>query len=136
MIVRTHQFACAEMGQDGKNHRLHWQNGVFLRKDPHGEAMLELRGREFHVYAEAVWPQYFMDVLERTLQKLITDNWPGMEGRYYFAVPCPQRTDGGTCSNSRHGRSSIDRTCAALKRPLRGQARSLSMIFPRKARTR
>ena len=83
MIVRTHDYAYPV----GK-HSLHWQKGMFLRNDRHGEAMLELRGREFHMYAEAVWPEYFMNILHQTLSKLITDNWPGLEGRYSFTVPC------------------------------------------------
>ena len=92
MIVRTHDYAV-----ESNSHRLHWQKGVFLRHEPHGEAMLEKRGREFHVYAQADWPEYFMNVLQHTLQKLITDNWPGMEGRYRFAVPCPESVDGQPC---------------------------------------
>lgn len=83
MIVRTHDYAYP-IGA----HSLHWQKGMFLRNDRHGEAMLELRGREFHMYAEAIWPEYFMNVLRQTLDKLIKDNWPGMEGRYSFSVPC------------------------------------------------
>jgi internalin A len=83
MIVRTHDYAYP-VGQ----HSLHWQKGMFLRNDRHGEAMLELRGREFHMYAEAIWPEYFMNILRQRLDKLITDNWPGLEGRYSFTVPC------------------------------------------------
>ncbi len=83
MIVRTHDYAYPV----GK-HSLHWQKGMFLRNKNHGEAMLELRGREFHMYSEAVWPDYFMNVLRQTLDKLIKDNWPGLEGRYSFTVPC------------------------------------------------
>lgn len=45
-----------------------------------------------------------MNVLRKTLQKLITDNWPGMEGRYSFAVPCRNRADGKVCN----GRFPID----------------------------
>lgn len=97
MIVRTHEYGAKVRGKDGKTHRLHWQKGMFLTRKIHGEAMLELRGREFHVYVEAVWPVFFMDVLRRTLHKLITDNWPGIEGRYYFAVPCPEWSDGRPC---------------------------------------
>ncbi|MFZ5820431.1 MAG: COR domain-containing protein [Chloroflexota bacterium] len=92
MIVRTHDYAVEQ-----NHHRLHWQKGVFLRHEPHGEAMLEKRGREFHVYTQADWPEYFMNVLQHTLQKLITDNWPGMEGRYRFAVPCPEIVDDEPC---------------------------------------
>jgi GTPase SAR1 family protein len=87
MIVRTHDYAVEQ-----NHHRLHWQKGVFLRHSPHGEAMLEKRGREFQVYAQATYPEYFMNVLQETLQKLITDNWPGLEGHYRFSVPC--RTPG------------------------------------------
>ncbi|MDO9300285.1 MAG: COR domain-containing protein [Anaerolineales bacterium] len=92
MIVRTHDYS-VEQG----THHLHWQKGMFLSHAPHGEAMLEKRDREFHVYAQADWPEYFMNVIQHTLQKLITDNWPGMEGRYKFAVPCPEIIDGQPC---------------------------------------
>ncbi|MFZ5902154.1 MAG: COR domain-containing protein [Chloroflexota bacterium] len=92
MIVRTHDYSI-EQG----NHHLHWQKGMFLNHGTHGEAMLEKRGREFHVYAQAVYPEYFMNVLQETLQKLITDNWPGLEGRYRFMVPCPEVIDDQPC---------------------------------------
>jgi GTPase SAR1 family protein len=92
MIVRTHDYSV----EQGKHH-LHWQKGMFLNHGLHGEAMLEKRDREFHVYAQADWPEYFMNVLQHTLQKLITDNWPGMEGRYGFAVPCPETINGQPC---------------------------------------
>ena len=92
MIVRTHDYAVEQ-----NNHRLHWQKGMFLNHAPHGEAMLEKRGREFHVYAQADWPEYFMNVLQHTLQKLIDDNWPGMKDRYRFMVPCPEVIDGQPC---------------------------------------
>src|SRR5206468_3808624 len=86
LIVRTHDYA-----YEANGHRLHWQKGMFLRNKRHGEAMLELREREFHLYSEAVWPQYFMNILRQTLSKLISDNWPGMQGRYSFSVPCQHR---------------------------------------------
>lgn len=92
MIVRTHDYAVEQ-----NQHRLHWQKGVFLRHPPHGEAMLEKRGREFHVYAQAIYPEYLMNVLQHTLHKLITDNWPGLEGRYGFTVPCPEVISGQPC---------------------------------------
>jgi GTPase SAR1 family protein len=92
MIVRTHDYAMEQ-----NRHRLHWQKGMFLSHPPHGEAMLEKRGREFHVYAQADWPEYFMNVMQHTLQKLITDNWPGMENRYRFMVPCPEVIDSQPC---------------------------------------
>lgn len=92
MIVRTHDYS-VEQGC----HHLHWQKGVFLCHEPHGEAMLEKRGREFHVYAQATYPEYFMNVLQETLQKLIKDNWPGMQGRYRFTVPCSTQVDGKPC---------------------------------------
>ena len=104
MIVRTHRYAYERAGSDGKAHWLHWQRGMFLRFASHGDAVLELRGREFHIYAEAVWPEFFMNVLIQTLRKLITDNWPGMEGRYDFTVPCPEKINGQACD----GRFDID----------------------------
>ena len=104
MIVRTHDYATELPGPGGEPHRLHWQKGMFLRHEPHGEAVLEQRGRELHVYAQAVWPEYFMNVLQHTLQQLITDNWPGLEGRYGFTVPCPERIGDQPC----RGRFEID----------------------------
>ena len=47
---------------------------------------------------------YFIDVLQHTLQKLNRDNWPGLEGRYRFMVPCPEQVDGQPCK----GRFNID----------------------------
>ena len=46
MIVRTHDYTYELAG-----HRVHWQKGMFLRNTRHGEAILELREREFHIYA-------------------------------------------------------------------------------------
>ena len=97
MIVRTHEYIYQRLEGDGKTHRLHWQKGMFLRNQRHGEAMLELRDRELHLYTEAVWPEYFTNVLQQTLQTLITDTWPGLEGRYHFAVPCPTEIDNRAC---------------------------------------
>jgi len=103
-IVRTHDYAYSQRDNDGKEHRLHWQKGMFLRNKKHGEAMLELRDREFYVCVEAVWPQYFTNVIQTTIQKLITDNWPGMKNRYHFAVPCREKPQGKPCA----GRFYID----------------------------
>jgi Leucine-rich repeat (LRR) protein/GTPase SAR1 family protein len=104
MIVRTHDYALELAHGDGNDHRLHWQKGMFLCHPPHGDAMLEKRGREFHIYAQAVWPEYFMNVLQHTLYTLITDNWPGLAGRYRFTVPCPEQNNGQPCK----GRFNID----------------------------
>jgi len=76
MIVRTHDYIYQRHEADGKIHRLHWQKGMFLRNKTHGEAMLELRDRELHLYTEAVWPEYFTNILQQTLQKLISDTGP------------------------------------------------------------
>jgi internalin A len=92
MIVRTHDYAVYQ-----NHHYLHWQKGMFLSHSPHGEAVLVKRGREFHIYVQAVWPEYFMNVLQNTLQKLIDDNWPGLKDRYRFMVPCPEIIDGQSC---------------------------------------
>jgi len=97
MIVRTHDYAVEQKNETGSIHRLHWQKGMFLNHSQHGEAMLEKRGREFHVYVQADWPEYFMNVLQHTLQKLITDNWPGLEGHYRFTVPCTEIKNGQPC---------------------------------------
>ncbi|MCG2785759.1 MAG: leucine-rich repeat domain-containing protein [Anaerolineae bacterium] len=97
MIVRTHDYSTELTNATGSIHRLHWQKGMFLNHGAHGQAMLEKRDREFHVYTQADWPEYFMNVIQHTLQKLITDNWPGMEGRYRFMVPCPEMIGGQPC---------------------------------------
>jgi internalin A len=97
MIVRTHDYAVEQKNDNGGIHRLHWQKGMFLDHGTHGTAMLEKRGREFHVYTQAEWPEYFMNVLQETLLKLIKDNWPGLEGRYGFAVPCHEVVNGQPC---------------------------------------
>lgn len=104
MIVRTHEFAHEGPDAAGKMHRLHWQKGMFLRNKKHGDAILELRDREFHVHTEAVWPEFFINVLTQTLQKLITDNWPGLSGRYSFNIPCRTQSVDGPCN----GRFRID----------------------------
>lgn len=98
MIVRTHDYAYEQRCQDNKVRRLHWQKGMFLRNKNHGEALLELRGREFHMYTEAIWPEYFTSVLQRTLDKLIQDTWPGLKDRYFFAVPCQAHPKDKACS--------------------------------------
>jgi hypothetical protein len=92
MIVRTHDYSVEQV-----NHHLHWQKGMFLNHGTHGTAMLEKRDHEFHVYAQATWPEHFMNVLHSTLEKLISDNWPGLEGRYRFMVPCPEIVDDEPC---------------------------------------
>ncbi|NEP15195.1 MAG: hypothetical protein F6K14_34510 [Symploca sp. SIO2C1] len=97
MIVRTHDYIYQQHQTDGKTHRLHWQKGMFLRNRRHGEAMLELRDRELHLYTEAVWPVYFTNLLKQTLQKLIAETWPGLKGRYQFTVPCPTKQQGKAC---------------------------------------
>ncbi len=92
MIVRTHDYAYPVNA-----HSLHWQKGMFLSHGTHGTAMLEKRDREFHVYTQAAWPEHFMNVLHSTLEKLISDNWPGLKDRYLFAVPCTEVKDGQPC---------------------------------------
>ncbi|HNK63956.1 MAG TPA: COR domain-containing protein, partial [Anaerolineales bacterium] len=92
MIVRTHDYAYPVNA-----HSLHWQKGMFLSHGTHGTAMLEQRGREFHVYTQGQWPEYFMNILQNTLEKMIADNWPGLKDRYRFMVPCPEVIDGQPC---------------------------------------
>ncbi|MCB9113213.1 MAG: leucine-rich repeat domain-containing protein [Anaerolineales bacterium] len=92
MIVRTHDYAYPVNA-----HSLHWQKGMFLSHGTHGTAMLEKRDRDFYIYAQAAWPEHFMNVIHSTLEKLIADNWPGMKDRYRFMVPCPETVDGQPC---------------------------------------
>lgn len=111
MIVRTHDYAT-----EYKNHRLHWQKGMFLQYKEFGEALLELREREFHIAVNADdYPEFFCNILRQTLQKLITDNWPGMDGHYHFAVPCKSRVSGLPCQ----GRFRIDALSKFIKNGLR-----------------
>ena len=92
MCIRDSDYSVAQ-----GNHHLHWQKGMFLNHGSHGQAMLEKRDREFHIYAQAVWPEHFMNVIHSTLEKLIADNWPGMKDRYRFMVPCPKTVDNQPC---------------------------------------
>ena len=85
MIVRTHYFATPE--------RWHWRSGMFLRNQGHGEALLELRGREFLITVRATWPNYFMAILQHTLETLIKERWPGLDKE--FRVPCRGQTGNG-----------------------------------------
>lgn len=96
MIVRTHHFAT--------DPRRHWQRGMFLAYGRHGEALLVVRkgGREFVATVRADWPDYFMSIIQHTLDRLITDRWPGLEKAY--AVPCPERNISGRCD----GRFELD----------------------------
>jgi internalin A len=91
MIVRTHDYAT-----EFKGHRLHWDKGMFLRHGTHGEAFLEKRARELHIYAQGQWPEYFMNIIQNTLERLM-ENWPGMKDRYRFTVPCPEVIKGEAC---------------------------------------
>ena len=101
MIVRTHEYSYEWQAKvKGVMTRLHWQKGMFLRNTTHGTALLELRERDFFIHVEAVWPEYFMNVLETTLQQLILDNWPGLKDRYTFRVPCQDHYKGAPCTGS------------------------------------
>jgi GTPase SAR1 family protein len=100
IIVRTHDY----IHQDDQNHRLHWQKGMFLRYGEYGEALIELRDRELHIYTEAAWPVYFNTILIQTVKTLIADKWPGLKDRYHFDVPCPTASNPSPCS----GRFRID----------------------------
>ena len=93
MIVRTHDYSV----EQGKHHLCTGKKACSSITRHTVEAMLEKRGREFHIYTQADWPEYFMNVLQHTLQKFITDNWPGMKGRYRFMVPCPEIVNGQPC---------------------------------------
>ncbi|HJN17615.1 MAG TPA: COR domain-containing protein, partial [Armatimonadota bacterium] len=107
MIVRTHPYTYTRLASDGKVQRLHWTRGMFLRKEPHGEAMLELRGREFQIHTEALWPQYFMGELQRTVDDLVRANWPC--GRLSLRRPVSRHSRRGRPPLSR----STPRRCSA-----------------------
>ncbi|MGZ0171037.1 MAG: COR domain-containing protein [Planctomycetales bacterium] len=76
LIVRTHWYS----------QNIHWQNGMLLEHSPHGEALIELVGRNLQITVRAVYPTYFADILKDTVDFLIKDRWPGLESRW--AVPC------------------------------------------------
>lgn len=91
MTVRTHHFSTRP--------RLHWQKGIFLEYPGHGAALLELRDRELFVVVRAAWPNYFLSILQYTLECLISERWPGLDAT--FSVPCPERAkDGKPCRGS------------------------------------
>ncbi|MDA0807468.1 MAG: leucine-rich repeat domain-containing protein [Planctomycetota bacterium] len=76
LIVRTHWYS-----QD-----IHWQNGMLLNHGLHGEALMELVGRNLQITVRAAYPTYFADILKDTADFLIEDRWPGLQSRW--AVPC------------------------------------------------
>ena len=78
MIVRTHYYATPERWQ--------WKYGMFLRYNSHGEGLLELRGRELFITVRAEWPNYFIAILQDTMERLIKERWEGLQ--WEFAVPC------------------------------------------------
>ncbi len=91
LIVRTHYFAAED--------ELHWQKGMFLEQVKHGEALLELRGRELATIVRAEYPDYFMSILRHTLERLIEDRWPGL--KWTLSVPCPHKGKDGKPCNGR-----------------------------------
>ena len=91
MTVRTQHFATRP--------RHHWQRGMFLQHDGHGQALLELRGRELRITVRAPWPDYFMSILRFTLERLIGERWSGL--RHTFSVPCPTTHQSGDCCSGR-----------------------------------
>lgn len=110
MIVRTHRYIAQQPGT-GHHQRLHWQQGMFLRHAGHGEALLERRGQNLHLYVEAAYPDYFMHLLQHTLDHLLHENYPGLKNRYYFAVPCPATSSGSPCD----GHFKLDSLLRALQ---------------------
>lgn len=76
LIVRTHWYS----------QNIHWQSGMLLNHEPHGEALIELVGRNLQITVRAAYPTYFADILRDTVDFLITDRWPGLTSRW--AVPC------------------------------------------------
>lgn len=78
LIVRTHWYS----------QNIHWQSGMLLNHAPHGEALIELVGRNLQITIRAAYPTYFADILKDTVDFLINDRWPGLTSRW--AVPCSQ----------------------------------------------
>ena len=79
LIVRTHWYS----------QNIHWQNGMLLNHAPHGEALIELVGRNLQITIRAAYPTYFADILKDTVDFLINNRWPGLNSRW--AVPCSQK---------------------------------------------
>ena len=98
LIVRTHPFAQYIGTEQGDLHYFHWQKGTLLKNKDHGQALFVLQGRRLYLDVEASWPIYFMDRLKEILQRLITDNWPGLEDRYHFNVPCRGKYQDKPCT--------------------------------------
>lgn len=76
LIVRTNWYS----------QNIHWQSGMLLNHAPHGEALIELVGRNLRITVRAAYPTYFADILKDTADFLITTRWPGLTSRW--AVPC------------------------------------------------
>ena len=76
LIVRTHWYS----------QRIHWQGGMLLNHPPHGEALIELTGRNLRITVRARFPTYLMDILKDTVNFLMEDRWPGLKHRW--AVQC------------------------------------------------
>ncbi|MFT5323546.1 MAG: putative ATP-binding protein involved in virulence, partial [Planctomycetaceae bacterium] len=76
LIVRTHWYS----------QNIHWQSGMLLNHAPHGEALIELVGRNLQITVRATYPTYFADILKDTVDFLISDRWPGLTSQW--AVPC------------------------------------------------
>jgi hypothetical protein len=60
---------------------------MYLNYEGYGSALLEQGDREFITTVRAEWPNYFMGMLRYTLERLVSERWPGLETT--FSVPCP-----------------------------------------------
>jgi internalin A len=68
----------------------HWRHGVFLRhtiSTYRSEALLELRGTTLSVEVHAPSPDMYLNELRASIERLITERWPGLGYRLW--VPCP-----------------------------------------------
>lgn len=77
LIVRTHRYTAG----------VHWQRGMQLKCDPHGEALVTLHDRELTISVVGQNPGHFLSILSDSVEHLIRQRWPGL--KYSLAVPCP-----------------------------------------------
>lgn len=75
----------------------HWRHGLFLRhaiKTYQSEALLELRdSKSLDVEVRAPSPDMYLNELRASIERLISDRWPGL--RYRLWVPCSNPTTNG-----------------------------------------
>jgi internalin A len=70
---------------------LHWRTGVFLRHPNPAyasEALVELSGTELRLEVRAPFPDYFLHVLQESVEHL-AERWPWLDCKSSASLPCP-----------------------------------------------